>query len=86
MKKLVDALNPKCEKITQNAHDYLFRVNGGAEGLSWDIHLLYDYLDKTYTLDYDGYVRLQTMAAQASAISNEIVDLINAISEKDMEP
>lgn len=86
MKKLVDALNPKCEKITQNAHDYLFRVNGGAEELSWDIHLLSDYLEKAYTLDYDGYVRLQTMAAQASAISNEIVDLINAISEKDMEP
>ncbi len=86
MKKLVDALNPKCEKITQDAHDYLFRVNGGAEELSWNIHLLCDYMAKTYTLDYDGYVRLQTMAAQASAISNEIVDLINAISEKDMEP
>ena len=28
MKKLADTLNPKCEKITQEAYDYLFRVNG----------------------------------------------------------
>ncbi len=86
MKKLADTLNPKCKKITQEAYDYLFKVNGGAEELCWNAHLLSDYLEKTYTLDYDGYMRLQTMAAQASAISNEIVDLINAISEKDMEP
>ena len=86
MKKLVDTLNPKCEKITEEAYDYLFKVNGAAEGLAWDTHILLAHLDKTFTLDYDGQMRLLTMAAQADAISNEIVDLINAIREKGMEP
>ena len=86
MKKLADTLNPKCEKITQKAHGYLFKVSGSAEALAWDAHLLSDYLSKTGALDYDGYVRLHTIAAQANAISNEIVDLINAIAEKDIEP
>lgn len=86
MKKLADTLNPKCKKITQEAHDYLFKVSGGAESLAWDIHLLADYLDKTYTMDPEGYNSLHVMAARIDAISNEVVDLINLIEEKGLEP
>ncbi len=86
MKKLAECLNPKSKRLTEEANDYLFKVSGGAESLAWDIHLLADYLDKLYTLDYDGFVRLQVMAAKVNAISNEVVDLINLIDEKGLEP
>lgn len=86
MKKLSECLNPKSGKITEEAYDYLFKVSGGAEDVAWNLHLLADYLDKTYTLDYDGDVSLQVMAARVNAISNEIVDLINLINEKGLEP
>ena len=86
MKKLSECLNPKSGKITEEAYDYLFKVSGGAEEVAWNLHLLADYLDKTYTLDYDGDVSLQVMAARVNAISNEIVDLINLIDEKGLEP
>jgi hypothetical protein len=86
MKKLSECLNPKSGKITEEAYDYLFKVSGGAEAVAWNLHLLADYLDKTYTLDYDGDVSLQVMAARVDAISNEIVDLINLIDEKGLEP
>lgn len=86
MKKLAECLNPKSKKLTEEAHDYLFKVSGGAESLAWDIHLLADYLDKTYTLDYDGQMSLQVMAAKIDVISNEVVDLINLIDEKGLEP
>lgn len=86
MKKLAECLNPKSKKLTEEAHDYLFKVSGGAESLAWDIHLLADYLDKTYTLDYDGQMSLQVMAAKINAISNEVVDLINLIDGKGLEP
>ena len=86
MKKLSECLNPKSGKITKEAYDYLFKVSGGAEVVAWNLHLLADYLDKTYTLDYDGNVSLQVMAARVNAISNEIVDLINLIDEKGLEP
>ena len=86
MKKLSECLNPKSGKITEEAYDYLFKVCGGAEEVAWNLHLLADYLDKTYTLEYDGDVSLQVMAARVNAISNEIVDLINLIDEKGLEP
>lgn len=86
MKKLSECLNPKSGKITEEAYDYLFKVSGGAEDVAWNLHLLADYLDKTYTLDYDGDVSLQVMAARVDAISHEIVDLINLIDEKGLEP
>lgn len=86
MKKLAECLNPKSKKLTEEAHDYLFKVSGGAESLAWDIHLLADYLDKTYTLDYDGQMSLQVMAAKIDVISKEVVDLINLIDEKGLEP
>ena len=86
MKKLAECLNPKSGKLTENAHEYLFKVSGGAESLAWDIHLLSDYLDETYTLDYEGCNSLQVMAARINAISNEVVDLINLIDEKGLEP
>lgn len=86
MKKLSECLNPKSGKITEEAYDYLFKVSGGAEGVAWNLHLLADYLNKTYTLDYDGDVSLQVMAARVNAISNEIIDLINLIDEKGLEP
>lgn len=86
MKKLSECLNPKSGKITEEAYDYLFKVSGGAEEVAWNLHLLADYLDKTYTLDYDGDVSLQVMAARVDAISHEIVDLINLIDEKGLEP
>lgn len=86
MKKLSECLNPKGGKITEEAYDYLFKVSGGAEEVAWNLHLLADYLDKTYTLDYDGDVSLQVMAARVDAISNEIADLINLIDEKGLEP
>lgn len=86
MKKLSECLNPKSGKITEEAYDYLFKVSGGAEEVAWNLHLLADYLDKTYTLDYDGDVSLQVMAARVDAISNEIVDLINLIDEKGLKP
>lgn len=86
MKKLTECLNPKSKRLTEEAHDYLFKVSGGAESLAWDIHLLADYLDKTYTLDYDGFISLEVMAARINAISNEVVDLINLIDEKGLEP
>ena len=86
MKKLSECLNPKSGKITKEAYDYLFKVSGGAEEVAWNLHLLADYLGKTCTLDYDGDVSLQVMAARMNAISNEIVDLINLIDEKGLEP
>ena len=84
MKKLTECLNPKSKKVTEEAHDYLFKVSGGAESLAWDIHLLADYLDST--LDYDGFISLEVMAARIKAIRNEIVGLINLIDEKGLEP
>ena len=86
MKKLAECLNPKSERLTEAAHDYLFRVSGGAESLAWDMHILADFLDKSCTLDFDGYNRLQVMAAKVNAISNEVVDLINLIGEEGLEP
>lgn len=86
MKKLAECLNPKSKRLTEEAYDYLFKVSGGAESLAWDIHLLADYLEKTYTLDYDGSISLEVMAARINAISNEVVDLINMIDVKGLEP
>ena len=86
MKNLAECLNPKSGKITQDAHDCLYKVSGGAEVLSWNIHLLIDYLDKTYTIDYEGEVLLGTMAARVDAVSREVVELINMIEEKGLEP
>lgn len=86
MKKLAECLNPKGSKLTEEAHDYLFKVSAGAESLAWNIHLLDDYLYKSYALDHDGSIRLQAMAAKIDAISDEVVDLINQIEEKGLEP
>lgn len=86
MKKLADCLNPKSGKLTEDAYDYLFKVSGGAESLAWDIHILADSLDKLCSLDFDGYNTLQVMTARVNAISNEVVDLINLIDEKGLEP
>ena len=41
-------------------------------------------LNKDFLLDYDGYLRLQTLSALANKIYNEVCDLYNLIYEKDL--
>lgn len=79
MKKISEDLNPKCQKISELSHDYLFKVSGQAESLAWDMHILADALDKDFAVGYDGYVWLENMAARVNAISNEIVDVIDCL-------
>lgn len=86
MKKISEDLNPKCQKLSQDSYDYLFKVSGQAESLAWDMHLLADYLDKDAATGYDGWLWIQTMAARVNAISNEIVDVINLIDKEGKDP
>jgi hypothetical protein len=83
MKKISEDLNPKCEKISQQSYDYLFKVSGQAESLAWDMHILADYLDEDAAMGYDGWEWLQNMAARIDAISNEIVNVINILDSED---
>lgn len=83
MKKISEDLNPKCEKISQETHDYLFKVSGGAECLAWDMHILADQLTKDCVTGYDGLMWLQNMAARVDALSNEIVEVINRLENED---
>lgn len=86
MKKISEDLNPKCEKISQQSYDYLFKVSGQAESLAWDMHILADYLDKDAAMGYDGWGWLQNMAARIDAISDEIVNAINILESEDKTP
>lgn len=86
MKKISEDLNPKCEKISQQSYDYLFKVSGQAESLAWDMHILADYLSKDYAIGFDGIVWLQNMAARIDAISDEIVNVINILESEDKTP
>ena len=86
MKKISEDLNPKCEKISQQSYEYLFKVLGQAEGLAWDMHVLSDSLSKDAAIGYDGIMWLQNMAARVDAISNEIVNVINILESEDKTP
>lgn len=86
MKTLCEDLNPKCKKISDRANDLMFQADGAAEELCFKLHLLADQLADEYVLGYDGHVKLYAMAARASRISNELIDLINLIDEKEMCP
>lgn len=86
MKKLSEDLNPKCERISQNTHDYLFKVSGGADCLAWNMHILADELDKDYATGYEGLVWLQSMAARVDALSYEIAEVINRLEDDNKMP
>lgn len=86
MKKLIEDLNPKCEKISQDSYDYLFKVSGQADCLGWDMHLLAKYMEKDHAAGYEGLVWLQNMAARVDAISREIVDVINRLEDENKIP
>lgn len=79
MKKLSEDLNPKCERISQKTHDYLFKVSAGADCLAWNMHILADELAKDYATGYEGLVWLQNMAARVDALSYEIAEVINRL-------
>ena len=86
MKKISEDLNPKCEKISQDSYDYLFKVSGQAESLAWNMHILDDYLSKDFAIGFEGHVWLQNMAARIDAFSNEIVNMINLLEDKNKTP
>lgn len=86
MKKLSEDLNPKCEKISQDSHDYLFKVSGQADSLAWDMHILADKLAKDYASGYEGLLWLQNMAARVDALSSEIVEVINRFEDENKMP
>ena len=86
MKKLSEDLNPKCEKISQDSYDYLFKVSGHAESLACDMHILADKLAKDYATGYEGLVWLQNMAARVDALSSEIVEVINRLEDENKMP
>lgn len=86
MKKISEYLNPRCERISQNTHDYLFKVAGQADSLEWDIHLLVDMLYKDHAAGYEGIMWLHTMAARVDALSREIVDVINRLEDDNKMP
>lgn len=86
MKKISEDLNPKCEKISQQTYDYLFKVSAQAESLAWDMHVLSDSLSKDAATGYDGIMWLQNMAARIDAISDEIVNVINILDSEDKTP
>ena len=86
MKKLSEDLNPKCKMISEEAHDYLYKVSAGAESLAWDMNILADKLAKDYAAGYEGLVWLQSMAARVDAISNEIADFIERLEIQNKMP
>ena len=86
MKKISEDLNPKCERISQKTHDYLFKVSAQADCLEWDMHILADCLNKDYATGYDGFVWLHNMAARVEALSSEIVEVINRLEDEDKMP
>lgn len=86
MKKLSEDLNPKCEKISQDSYDYLFKVSAQAASLAWDMGILSDKLAKDLATGYEGLVWLQNMAARVDAISREIVDVINRLEDENKMP
>ena len=86
MKKITEDINTKCKKLSQDSSDYLYKVAGGADCLSWDMHLLADFLSKDYTIGYDGHTRLHALAGKIDAISSEIQDLVNMFDDKGMMP
>lgn len=86
MKKLSEDLNPKCERISQKTHDYLFKVSGGADCLAWNMQILADELAKDYATGYEGLVWLQNMAARVDALSYEIAEVINRLEDDNKIP
>lgn len=86
MMKLSEDLNPKCERISKETYKYLIKVSGGADVLSWDMHVLADKLAKDYAAGYEGLVWFQSMAARVDAISNEIADVIERLEIQNKMP
>lgn len=86
MKKISEDLNPKCDKISQDSYDYLFKVSGLADCLQWDMHLLADMLDKDHATGFDGFVWLHNMAARVEALAREMVEVINRLEDDNKIP
>ena len=86
MKKISEDLNPKCEKISQDSYDYLFKVSGQAESLAWNMHILANYLSKDFATGFEGQVWLQNMTARIDAFSNERVNMINLREDENKAP
>ena len=86
MKKISEDLNPKCERISQNTHEYLFKVSGQADSLEWDMHHLADMLDKDHATGFDGFVWLHNMAARVEALAREMVEVINRLEDDNKIP
>jgi hypothetical protein len=86
MRKLSEDLNPKCESVSQETHDYLFMVSGCADSLAWNMHILADKLVKDYATGYEGLVWLHSMAAHVDAISREMVEVINRLDNENKMP
>ena len=86
MKKLSEDLNPKCKMISEEAHDYLYKVSASAESLALDMNILADKLAKDCAAGYEGLVWLQGRAARIDAISSEIVEVINRLEDENKMP
>ena len=86
MKKLSEDLNPKCKMISEEAHDYLYKVSAGADSLAWDMRILAGKLAKDYATGYEGLVWLRSAAARVDAISREIVEVINRLEDENKMP
>jgi len=84
--KLSEDLNPKCERISKETYKSLIKVSGGAEALSWDMHLLANKLAEDHADGYEGLVWFQSMAARVNAISNEIADVIDRLEIQNKMP
>ncbi|MBQ7180646.1 MAG: hypothetical protein IJR87_05065 [Bacteroidaceae bacterium] len=86
MKKISEDLNPKCDKISQDTYEYLFKVSGQADSLEWDMHHLADMLDKDHATGFDGFVWFHNMAARVEALAREMVEVINRLEDDNKIP
>jgi len=84
MKDWKECLNPKCKKVSEETEKRLAAVTGNADEIQHNLWFLKESLNKDFLLDYDGYLRLQTLSALANKIYNEVCDLYNLIYEKDL--
>ena len=96
MKEWKECLNPKCKKVSEETEKRLAAVTGNAtekrlaavtgnaDEIQHNLWFLKESLDKDFLMDYDGYLRLQTLSALANKIYNEVCDLYNLVYEKDL--
>lgn len=84
MKDWKECLNPKCKKVSEETEIRLAAVTGNADEIQHNLWFLKESLNKDFLMDYDGYLRLQTLSALANKIYNEVCDLYNLIYEKDL--